>query len=737
MTEQELFLEALQQPTSQEQDAFLERSCPDAAQRQRIRALLTHHDRPDRRLDQPIVDLLVVGADTQMMADPAERQAAAAAALKGLLTPSDRLGALGALGSYDVLAILGRGGFGIVVKAFDNSLQRIVAIKVLDPSLATTSPPRKRFLREARAAARITHKNVVRVYSVEEQPMPFMVMEMVNGQTLQELLDENGPLEPKEVARLGREIALGLAAAHADGLVHRDVKPANVLLEVGTSQRVLLTDFGLARAADDASLTKSGLIAGSPLYMSPEQVRGEVLDARSDLFALGSLLYTLCAGRPAFRASHSYAVLRRVVEDTPRPLRDVAPDCPPGLIAVVERLLAKRPEDRYPSAEAAATALEVCLTHTPQPLRKRRGWVVAGALCAIMGALSLAWHQNGTPPKDANAANPSNQAVMPILPDVPVLPEMVAESNTLVVTSSADGDQLGTLRWAVDEANRRLGEQTITFDPTAFATLQTITLKNGPLTIVDPTRTTIIGPRAGVIINGDDRHQVFIIGKDARYPVIAKLVDLTIIGGTNTVSQQCGGAVLVLEGATLQMTGCTLRDNRVSQEGGAGVYAYSGTAELVNCTFVRNTAEEGAAVKNYLGRVLIINCTIAENTVNRASHVYTLGNANARTEIYNTIITGNMGGQAVMMFDDAEVSGDHNLSDDDTTPGPNSIHGREARLGQLGRHGGPTETIPLLTGSPALDAGDKSHLPMGITTDQRGSPRFKNDRLDLGAYEAR
>jgi len=669
-------------------------------------------------------------AETPLTPDPAEQQTAAAAALKGLLGSSDRPGALGSLGPYDIMDVLGRGGFGIVVKAFDNLLQRIVAIKILDPNLAATSPPRKRFLREARAAAQIAHENVVRVYTVGEQPVPFMVMELVSGQSLQDLLDANGPLEPTEAVRLGREIALGLAAAHADGLVHRDVKPANVLLRDGLVKRAVLTDFGLARTADDASLTKSGLIAGSPLYMSPEQARGEALDARSDLFALGSLLYTVCAGRPAFRASHPYAVLRRVVEDNPRALGDVAPDCPPGLIAVVERLLAKRPEDRFPSAEAAAVALEQCLNHSPRPPRSRRGWAVVGVAIVVVGMLGLVWQGALAP------SNESDKANRPVTPAVPVASAGAAESNSLTVTSLADGEQPGTLRWAVEEANRRLGDQTITFDPMAFGTMQTITLTKGPLMLVDPAKTTIIGPRAGVILSGDNRHQVFIIGKDARFPVIANFVDLTITSGTNTPQQLGGGGILVHPGATLRMTGCTLRDNHLTEEGGAALFVHSATAELVNCTLVRNTAEEGAAVKNYGGHVSIINCTIVENTVNRASIVYTLGSRDARTEIYNTILDGNTG-LGVYSWDDAETIGDYNLSDDDTAPGPHSMRNTSGRLGQLARHDGPTETIPILSGSPALDAGDNARLPTGITTDQRGSPRISNGRVDLGAFEAR
>ena len=194
------------------------------------------------------------------------------------LQPSTKPGSLGRLGHYEVLEVLGQGGFGIVLKAFDEKLHRVVAIKVMAPHLAATSPARKRFLREARAAAAVRHENVVAIHAVEEQPIPYLVMEYIAGQTLQQKLDRNGPLDVTEVLRIGQQIASGLAAAHAQGLIHRDIKPANILLENGVEQRVKITDFGLARAADDASLTQSGVIAGTPLYMAPEQAQGEAID---------------------------------------------------------------------------------------------------------------------------------------------------------------------------------------------------------------------------------------------------------------------------------------------------------------------------------------------------------------------------------------------------------------------------------------------------------------------------
>ena len=191
-------------------------------------------------------------------------------------------------------------------------------------------------------------------------------MPYVRGPSLQRRLNEEGPLAVVEILRVAMQAAAGLAAAHAQGLVHRDVKPANILLADGI-ERVKLTDFGLARAADDASLTRTGVIAGTPQYMSPEQARGEPVDPRSDLFSLGSVLYAMCTGRPPFRAETSYGVLRRITDEEPRPIREINPDIPHWLCGIVARLMAKKHDDRFQSAGEVAALLEQCLAHVQQP----------------------------------------------------------------------------------------------------------------------------------------------------------------------------------------------------------------------------------------------------------------------------------------------------------------------------------------------------------------------------------
>src|SRR5262249_26994940 len=206
---------------------------------------------------------------------PAAQHLAQGGPALDFLETSRKPGALGRLGHYEVLEVIGQGGMGIVLRAFDEKLQRVVAVKALAPALADSGSARQRFVREARAAAAVTHDNLIDIHAVEDAgPVPYLVMQCIDGKTLQEKLDRSGPLELKEILRIGLQIAEGLAAAHRQGLIHRDIKPANILLD-NCIERVKITDFGLARTVDDASLTQSGLVAGTPLYMSPEQARGE------------------------------------------------------------------------------------------------------------------------------------------------------------------------------------------------------------------------------------------------------------------------------------------------------------------------------------------------------------------------------------------------------------------------------------------------------------------------------
>ncbi|MHB0960369.1 MAG: serine/threonine-protein kinase [Pirellulaceae bacterium] len=283
------------------------------------------------------------------------------------LDPSADPAMLGRLGTYDIVEVIGRGGMGVVLKGFDPELNRHVAIKILAPQLASSASARQRFAREARAAAAVVHDHVVAIHAVVTAAvLPYLVMPYCAGESLQQRIDRIGALELKEILRIGVQVADGLAAAHAQGLVHRDVKPANILLENGV-ERVKITDFGLARAIDDASVTHSGYLAGTPQYMAPEQARGEAVDHRADLFSLGSVLYAMATGHPPFRAETTLAILRRLCEDTPRSVSEVNPDMPDSFHEIIEKLHAKDREQRFQSALEVADLLGRHLAHLQQP----------------------------------------------------------------------------------------------------------------------------------------------------------------------------------------------------------------------------------------------------------------------------------------------------------------------------------------------------------------------------------
>jgi hypothetical protein len=319
----------------------------------------------------------------------------------GLLEPPDQSGQLGKLGSYDVLRLIGRGGMGIVFLARDRALDRLVAIKLLLPDMAASGAARRRFAREAKAAAAVVHEHVVAIHAVDTLPsgVPYLVMQYIAGKSVQELIDRGKAPALAEILRIGSQAAGALSAAHAQGLIHRDIKPANILLENGV-ERVKITDFGLARAVDDDTVSRPGVVGGTPQYMSPEQASGEPIDHRTDLFSLGSVLYALCTGQAPFRGNTLMATLKCVCEQTPRPIRTINPEVPSWLVKIIERLHAKDPADRYDSAAQVADLLGRCLAHVQQPasaplpadllpVRNRRAIAVWGAVpaCLILAAL--------------------------------------------------------------------------------------------------------------------------------------------------------------------------------------------------------------------------------------------------------------------------------------------------------------------------------------------------------------
>ncbi|MFO0804021.1 MAG: protein kinase [Gemmataceae bacterium] len=295
-----------------------------------------------------------------------------------------------AIGGYRVIRELGRGGMGVVYEAEDARLGRRVAIKLVARGHSSDDPAAaERFLREARAVARIEHDNVVPILHVDEDDgRLYIVMPLLKGETLDSRLKRESPLPVDELLRIARGAASGLAAAHAAGLVHRDVKPANIWLEAGTG-RVRLLDFGLVKAAtaeDGEFRTEAGSVMGTPSYMAPEQADGKPVDARTDLFSLGAVLYHAATGRRAFQGETKLAILLSVISDSPPRAEQLNANLPPDLTGLIHACLQKQPEARPASAAEALRLLQPEI-ESPPPGRRPR-WAVAAAALAAIAALA-------------------------------------------------------------------------------------------------------------------------------------------------------------------------------------------------------------------------------------------------------------------------------------------------------------------------------------------------------------
>ena len=334
----DLFEAALDQPPDR-LDSWLDREAGgDQRIRADVRSLLDHHQRTGSFLVEPLGNRMA-----DLMSETR------------VLQPGDRLG------SYTIVREVGRGGMGRVYLATDATLGRNVALKALPPELTFDTSHRDRLRREARAAAALTHPGICTVYALEELDGDlFIATEFVDGTTLRDRLDSGRRPSPAEMSRVAGELAAGLAHAHAHGIVHRDLKPDNVMMT--SDGRVKILDFGLARlSTPDAAvgpITQPGTIFGTPAYMAPEQLQGETVDARADVFAFGVLLYEYATGVHPFAAATPLGVAGRILETEAKPILERRPDLPTAVAAVVDRCLSKAPADRFESAAGIVRALE-------------------------------------------------------------------------------------------------------------------------------------------------------------------------------------------------------------------------------------------------------------------------------------------------------------------------------------------------------------------------------------------
>jgi len=464
------------------------------------------------------------------------------------------------VGSYRILRTLGAGGMGMVFQAEDVQLKRLVALKVMKPALAANELALRRFLREARAAAAVKHDHIVTIYQVgEDQDMPFLAMEFLEGESLDDRLKREeaalrackgadgglarSPLPLAEVLRIAREIAEGLAAAHQHGLIHRDIKPGNVWLETMESihapaprppedafllgqapgggdadtvempknsftipvarGRVKILDFGLARATDDAPLTRTGAILGTPAYMSPEQANGDKIDHRCDLFSLGCVLYRMCTGRMAFKGSTSTGILLAIIRQQPKPPRELNPELPPAVNDLVMRLLAKDADDRPASAHAVAKAIKA----------------IEWELARVQGAQATA--AASPTPQTVTESRRSEQAA-PAGPSVPLPP---------VPTRGLSS------RWLLTAAAAFL------FAAVCLAAVITLRTKNGTLVV------SVTEPDVQVLVDGEEK-LVIDSKKVGRVELIPGEHKLTVKRGqeelfTDSFSLKSGGEVVI------------------------------------------------------------------------------------------------------------------------------------------------------------------------------------------------
>ncbi len=278
----------------------------------------------------------------------------------GTLDPPEAAGELGRLREYRISKILGEGGMGVVYLAWDSNLHRSVALKVMKRAIAENEQSRQRFILEARATAAIDHDYIVTIFQVgDHNGVPYLVMKHLEGQTLEDRLRVDKIIALPDAVRIARQVAEGLQAAHSCNLIHRDIKPSNIWLEKNRD-RIKILDFGLARVADssDPNITQTGVILGTPAYMSPEQAAGTELDPRTDLFSLGTVLYRMVVGKSPFRGTNNLAILRSLSVDAPVPPRDINPRVPDRLNRLILKLLEKERDDRPSSASSVAMVLE-------------------------------------------------------------------------------------------------------------------------------------------------------------------------------------------------------------------------------------------------------------------------------------------------------------------------------------------------------------------------------------------
>ncbi len=376
---------------------------------------------------------------------------------------SDLIGAT--LGQYQILREIGRGGMAVVYEAYQPSLGRSVAIKVLPPQYTFDATFVQRFQQEARAAARLEHPNIVSIYDVGEQNgVYYIVMQKLEGESVHGLIQRSGRIAPPRTAQIVAQVAVALDFAHTHGLIHRDIKPANIIVDA--SDHATLTDFGIAKAAEGTRMTQSGMLMGTPEYMSPEQASGKPVGPASDIYSLGIVLYQMLTGRVPFQADSTPALLYKQVYERPAPVRNYLPTLSPAMEQALDRALAKDPAARFTSAGEMAAALLAATgdrtplagalpiavapvesapsprlpIQTPAPQKRKTGWpllaaVGTGLVAVIVLALAL------------NALRPGAATPTPAVTEAATVEPTIAPAAPLAMQLAQAQDKIGAGAW--------------------------------------------------------------------------------------------------------------------------------------------------------------------------------------------------------------------------------------------------------------------------------------------------
>lgn len=551
---------------------------------------------------------------------------------------------IGRIAEFELTRLIGRGGMGIVFEAHDTKLERAVAIKLMSPGMLADPSASERFLREARSAAKINHANIVTVHAVgETNGLPYLVMELVQGHSLEEQLAGNAVLPTNEILKIARHTALGLTAAHKNGITHRDIKPSNLMFDK-QAKRIRIADFGLASTVNENSLTRSGTLVGTPDFSSPEQIDGRPVDSRSDLFSLGSVLYMICSGKPPFASESLVQTLNGVRHAEPDFATLSERAVPQGLIEIIRRLMQKNPEDRFRTTEELCEALKqvpvsdrsidsmpnIAVQSTASAGSDTRDGsginkvclAVAGVLLAIATVLlTVWWNQSQNPPQLSEQQDVKNSNQGPSDSDLQIPPPAeevklpvkeaelpVKETEPANETESPTKEAESPVK---EEAESKLAAVTVNSTRELYDALE----QPGDLVIqlVDGQTYELDQP-----IQIESRSVRF-EGDAEEFPV------LQIRTGVEE-------AAIFLEGGELMFRGVRILDKDAGEREEGLILCESGMLEFVDCVLVSDGREHVLEVRE---SDLVFRSTVlvAENTC-----VYMQSEADQQVQVFDSVL---------------------------------------------------------------------------------------------------